>query len=306
MTTHGAPAHPHTPQGVLWPAPGHEERPPGPRLATKQDASTGGLPDQRNGGPRQGPESGAPEAAATSLVLSSESVPEDHDDGPIVIEGVGRICPKRPQLLVCDQDPSIRRPVSCDAYRCPVCGPGKAVQAAAVATWALRQVKRARFMTLTLAPETHQQRRKKIRVAAQDLRAAGYRNEWAWAVEQGTKTGMTHVHLLQHGSYIPQRMLEAVWGARVDVRAVGQGSVARYVTKDALRVAGYVVKGGTASLPSSGLDDYLDLNGGRAMHWSRGFLHGKTKREALGLLTADLSPSDGIPRTWHLEPVITV
>lgn len=46
--------------------------------------------------------------------------------------------------------------------------------------------------------------------------------------------------------------------------------------------------------------DHLALNGGRAMHWSRGFLHDLDKRAALASLRDELA--DGSPRDWHLEP----
>lgn len=237
---------------------------------------------------------------ASSLDLCSESVDESATE--IRVIGADEICPKRPQIVVCDQDPSLRQPASCDAYRCPACGPRKAMQSAAIAAWAVRRCDRARFVTLTLAPEDWQQRRQKMRDLRRLLAARGIRWEVAWATEKGSRTGMVHVHALQHGSYVPQDVLQDVWGAHVDIRAIPRadlaGGVARYVTKDALKVAGYTVKGSTAS--SAGHDQFLALNGGRAMHWSRGFLHGQTKREAASSMKSELSR--GEPRTWHLEP----
>jgi hypothetical protein len=90
------------------------------------------------------------------------------------------------------------------------------------------------------------------------------------------------------------------WGAGVRIQRVETGGVARYVTKEALRVAGYTVKGSTASTTADAMNAYLDLNGGRPLHWSRGYLHGLTKRQALNALRAELA--DGEVRTWHLEP----
>lgn len=162
----------------------------------------------------------------------------------------------------------------------------------------MRHADRARFVTLTQAPEQWQPRRKKVRVLAEKLRKAGYKWETAWTTEAGKETGMIHIHPLQHGSYVPQRYLQEVWGARVDIRKVQTGGVAQYVTKDALKVAGYVVKEATAKHCS--LADHLALNGGRAMHWSRGFLHGLDKRGALADLRDELA--DGVRRDWHLEP----
>jgi hypothetical protein len=220
------------------------------------------------------------------------------EDPEIRVFGVDEICPKRPQVVVCDQRPELRQPASCDAYRCTSCGPRKALAAAAIASWSVRQVKIGRFVTLTQAAEDWQERRWQVNNLRRSLRRQGYRWEVAWTTEKGSKTGMTHVHALQHGSYVPQRVLQDSWGHRVDIRKIREQHVARYVTKDALKVAGYVVKGSTAE--HGGMADFLDLNGGRAMHWSRGFLHGLTKREATLALRDELNNGEAL--TWHLEP----
>lgn len=223
------------------------------------------------------------------------------ENGPeIEVTGPAEVCPKRPLWVVCDQDPSLRYPGSCDAYRCGTCGPRKALQAAALAAWGVRHADRARFFTGTLAPEDWQARRQKMRDLRRYLAKRGHKWECAWTTERGSRTGMVHVHGLQHGDYVPQRLLQEIWGARVDIRKIETGGVARYVTKDALKVAGYTVKGSAASMGVDRMNAFLDLNGGRPMHWSRGFLHGLTKRDALSALREDLS--DGQERTWHLEP----
>lgn len=262
-------------------------------------------------------------AAGPSLDLCSESVdgPRSRSDriealrerirkqgGPAAV-GVHlppEICPKRPYWVQSQERRELRYPASCDAYRCDVCGPRKAEQAAALMTWAIRTAAasglRSRLVTLTRAPETHQQRRQKIRDltrwAKNDL---GIEFEIGWAVETGSKTGMVHIHGIQWGSQkIPQAALQDRWGSIVDVRAVRTPAAGVYAVKEALTVAGYTVKGATN--PAQ-LADHLDLNGGRAAHWSRGFLHGMTKREALGTLRAELS--NGEVQTWRLVPAWT-
>jgi hypothetical protein len=86
----------------------------------------------------------------------------------------------------------------------------------------------------------------------------------------------------------------------VDIREVknlrDRGGAAVYTVKEALKVAGYTVKGATAS--GAGLEQHLALNGGRPAHWSRGFLHGKTKREALTALRTELAGGEAM--TWRL------
>ncbi len=167
-------------------------------------------------------------------------------------------------------------------------------------TWAMRKADRARLVTLTLAPEGWQARRKKARVFAAALRSDGYRWEWSWTTERNPRGTGLHIHGVQHGDRVPQRHLQETWGAIVDVRAVGRrhldAAASRYTVKEALRVAGYTVKGAAGE----GLTEHLALNGGRATHWSRGFLHGKTKLEALAALREELA--DGEALTWRLVP----
>jgi hypothetical protein len=167
-------------------------------------------------------------------------------------------------------------------------------------TWAMRTADRARLVTLTRAPDDWQSRRKKARTFVADLRQEGYRWEWAWTTEKNPRGTGLHIHGVQHGQPVPQRLLQEVWGSIVDIRAVGPKNLGagagRYTVKEALRVAGYTVKGAK----HGGLAEHLDLNGGRAAHWSRGFLHGKTKREALGAIREDLA--DGVSLTWRLVP----
>jgi hypothetical protein len=232
--------------------------------------------------------------AAPSLDLRRESV-----DG--IAAGV---CPKKPYFVTAVERPDVRFPASCDAYRCPTCGPRKAEQAAAVMTWAIRRAAalygvRSRLVTLTNAPLTHQQRRQKVRdVTRWARRELGIEWELGWAVETGGKTGMVHIHAVQWGTQkIPQAVLQDRWGAIVDVRAVKTPAAGIYAVKEALTVAGYAVKGGTSA---DTLAAHLDLNGGRAAHWSRGFLHGMTKREVLGEVRRELA--DGEALTWVLVP----
>jgi hypothetical protein len=219
----------------------------------------------------------------------------------------GRICPKKPFWVQCDQRSELRHPASCDAYRCPVCGPRKAEEAAALLTWGIREAKRrgyrSRFVTGTLAPEDWPARRQKVRnLRRWCVHEQGCDWEFGWACERGAETGMLHVHGIQWGDdWIDQARLQARWGAHVDIREVRTPGVGVYAVKAALRVAGYTVKSATAS--AEGLDAHLDLNGGRAAHFSRGFLHGKTKREALAAMRSELAGGEEL--TWHLEPAWT-
>ncbi len=243
----------------------------------------------------QGAAQAAQRPGPPSLVPNSESVHGDQ----------GLICPKRPYWIEAIERPDLRYPASCDAYACPICGPRKAQQAAAVITYAMRNADRTRLCTLTLAPEDWTTRRQKMRNLKRLLRDKGYRWEIGWATEKNPKGTGLHVHGIQHGDRVPQALLQETWGAIVDIRAVGKREQDRtagaYTVKEALRVAGYAVKGATAS--PEALAEHLALNGGRPAHWSRGFLHGKTKREALTEIRRNLA--DGEALTWRMVPAWT-
>ena len=241
-------------------------------------------------GARSAPGDGPAGAGATSLVQYRESV--------------GEICPRKPLWMVCDQQPDLRRPASCDSYQCQVCGPRKARQKAALMTWAARRVDRRRLVTLTALPANDgrldwQRARGQVRDWLYRVRADHPGFEMGWAIEQNPRATGFHAHGVQHGPYVPQGVLQERWGGRiVDIRALRRPADGVYAVKDAVRVAGYTVKNGTESF--AGLDEHLRINGHRAAHFTRGFLHGLTSREALAAIA--LEQGDGEPRTWHLEP----
>jgi hypothetical protein len=179
--------------------------------------------------------------------------------------------------MVAWSDRLVRFPAGCSTWRCVWCGPQKGRRKAEIVAWAQPE----RFLTLTQAPPDWQACRQKVRKLALRLREAGRAVEWAWTVEKGKQTGMIHVHLLQHGDYLPQRELQAMWGRRVDVRRISDvDGAARYTTKHAARrLASYTMKGATAQLA-----EHLDLNGGRGVHLSRGYLRGYRSDEVWRLL----------------------
>lgn len=171
----------------------------------------------------------------------------------------------------------LRVPAGCSTWRCDWCGPQKGRRKAEIVAWA----EPTRFVTLTQAPDDWQRLRQKVRKLTLTLRSAGHDLEWAWTVERGSRTGMIHVHALQHGSYIPQRELQDRWGHRVDIRRISDvDGAARYTTKHASRrVVGYTMKH-----TGDDLQRHLDLNGGRGVHLSRGYLHGRRSAEVWNLL----------------------
>jgi hypothetical protein len=153
----------------------------------------------------------------------------------------------------------------------------KAKRKAEIVAWA----QPTRFLTLTQAPGEWQRLRQKVRKLRMKMAADGYRAEWAWVVERGSRTGMIHVHALQHGSFIPQRYLQDRWGSIVHISRISDvDSAVKYTTKHAAnRVVRYTLKQAAAEL-----DAHLDLNGGRGIHLSRRYLHGRRSDEVWRLL----------------------
>lgn len=171
-------------------------------------------------------------------------------------------------------------------------------------TWASRHADRTRLVTLTLLPTTDdgdldwQRARWQVRNLVRSVRSDYPGWEMAWAVERNPKGTGFHAHGVQHGPYVPQGYLQERWGGRrVDIRAIRRPEAGVYAMKAAVRVCGYTVKKGTENF--DGLTEHLRINGHRAAHFTRGFLHGKTSREALAALRDEMS--DGEDLTWHLE-----
>lgn len=226
------------------------------------------------------------DAAATSLVISSETVSE------VLVR-----CPRRGGIYLYDaNDPTRFIEQGCDAYLCAWCGPRKARQYAAGVTWVTQQVDRSRFITITQAPEDPQKRRAQMKDLARRLRANDYRTEWMWTTERGSNTGMVHVHAVQWGDFIPQAELQEMCGGRrVDIRDASpkKGAVADYLTKGAGPVVRYLTKSAVKEF-----EQWRDLNGGRPFHASSGFFLGQGVRGAQRL--AQLSRKDYEPVQWTL------
>lgn len=166
----------------------------------------------------------------------------------------------------------------CDNGHCQTCGVRRAQTRAVAITWMQRQCDRSRLITLTNCPPDWQTRRGQVRDMRRRLIKDGYRCEWIWTTERGSRSGMWHVHAIQHGSFIEQAVLQQMWGDRIiDVRAVHDAG--QYISKSAARVANYLGKGATG--PVGGLGDHLGVNGGRLHHWSRDFWGGRSIREAV-------------------------
>lgn len=127
---------------------------------------------------------------------------------------------------------------------------------------------RVRFITLTRAPAGWQETRVAMWTWLQRLRRAGYSMHVLWVVEKGSETGMKHVHAVQWGDFIPKAELSASWPYG-STQIEGARAATNYLAKGVVR---YVAKGLDGDGES--IEDHMNLNGGRAAHWSREFFNG--------------------------------
>ena len=181
------------------------------------------------------------------------------------------------------------RPIPCGSWRCGTCGPAKAYRLGLVAAAAEPE----RFITLSgVSPDLHGVY-ERLKTLSKSLRRAGRTFEYLAAPEPH-QSAVWHLHLLQRGSYIPQRELSrrassAGMGSVVWISAVREPEhVARYLVK-------YMVKGDPDAWPK----------GTRRYRTSRSFYpDGKAAAERLAFgRSADADPD----RSWSImrigEPV---
>lgn len=192
------------------------------------------------------------------------------------------VCPRNPYMLVSDDDPRLRRPASCDSYSCTNCRLTKIAERTRVMVWGAMQADIVRMLTLTWVPSDWQRARWQIRDLVRRLRKT-YEVEMAWSIEANPRKTGYHAHAVTWGEPMPNKRIQKMWGGRhIDIRKI-PGGKSGYVSKCRM-VSGYTTKH---------LDKHLDINGGRAVHMTRGFLHGWKVREVLQEMSKGVS--------WHLE-----
>jgi hypothetical protein len=157
---------------------------------------------------------------------------------------------------------------TCKNARCRRCSRQVSAQTFALARRALEGYDHARFITLTQAPEGWQATRAAMRDWNRALRSAGKRNETLWVVEQGSETGMKHVHAVQWGDFIPKSLLDESWPHGMNEIEAARAAT-DYLAKGVVR---YVAKGLDGDGDS--IEQHMNLNGGRAAHWSLAFFGG--------------------------------
>jgi hypothetical protein len=206
-------------------------------------------------------------------------------------------CPERAGLDVYHVPSGRRFPAACSTYACARCGPMKAYGYGQLAAASRPE----RMLTFTALSGDWQENRERVKTLVHSLRRLGYRVQLFWAVEENPKGTGWHVHAVQHGDFVPWEVLLRLWDARVSIERIRvEVEASRYVIKGAA-AANYVTKGTTSDLAK-----HRAMNGGRAAHWSRGFMrleNGEPQtatalRAALGL--------SSLAGEWLLVPAHTV
>lgn len=191
---------------------------------------------------------------------------------------------------------------SCKNARCEACSRRVSSRTFALARRAAdletEHFKRwVRFLTLTQAPDGWEATRQAVKSWLLHLRREGYEMHVLWVVERGeNKTpehphGMKHIHVIQRGDFIPKAVLEASWPYGSTQIAAAKQAASDYLAKG---VIPYVAKG-LDSENREVLEAHMNLNGGRAAHWSRGFFHGVSRD--------DFAAAFPIPGRYFVEVV---
>jgi hypothetical protein len=158
---------------------------------------------------------------------------------------------------------------TCKNARCRRCSRQVSAQTFALARRALEEVDRVRFITLTRAPEGWEETRQAMKVWLLHLRRLGFDMRVMWVVEKGDDTGMKHVHAIQWGDYVPKETLSESWPYGM-TQIEGARAASNYLAKGVVR---YVAKNLDGDHQS--IEGHMNLNGGRAAHWSREFFAGQ-------------------------------
>lgn len=167
----------------------------------------------------------------------------------------------------------VRWKATCNSARCSRCSRRVSARTFALARSAMQDLnpKHLRFVTLTLADDDWQDLRQRMKNLARFLRRdRGIAVNWLWVVEKGEKTGMKHVHCVQWGDFIPWQELLTWWGSRVEIKAAKHAT--DYLGKNIIRYLGKGLDG-----EKEAIEDHMNLNGGRAAHWTRGFFNGLSR-----------------------------
>lgn len=214
---------------------------------------------------RQALGSGAPAPGPTGLVLEGRTQTDRDGVGWSLRDDE---CPLEGSVAFDRTTGEVAWRPTCKNARCRRCSRQVSAQTFALARRSLEEIDRVRFITLTQSPEGWQETRQAVWTWLQHLRREGYAMRVLWVVEKGDETGMKHVHAVQHGDYVPKEVLSDSWPHGF-TQIEGARAATNYLAKGVVR---YVAKGLDGDGES--IEAHMNLNGGRAAHWSRDFFAG--------------------------------
>lgn len=220
---------------------------------------------------------GGPEGSAPGLDPYRQSCPREEGPEPDDGLGDGR-CINPPPFAFLNLATGEVVPARCGRNRCNYCAQKNAWKRSLAIAWA--QPRRA--LTITLAAPAGslnpwQDARHAVNLTRRNLKRLGIDpGEWLYHVEPNPKRTGFHVHAWQHGPRLPKEALQeashragAGWTRVEAIRQVQ--NVGAY----GLKGLGYGLKGLT-----DGATGYLEVNGGRLTHQSRGYFRGLGVRDA--------------------------
>ncbi len=213
-------------------------------------------------------------------------------------------CPRKVGFVLVNRALGLTAPARCKANSCPYCGP---VNAHLVAG-ALAISRPERMIRFSLVGESWDVTRKRTNMVTKLLRGYGYSWHLAYHVEPNPKHTGRHAHGYQRGSYVPQAVLQDV----CQRAGMGFPYIERYEPpKGSKKVIDYGLKlagidyGLKLADTEESLRTYLDCNGNRLVHATRGYwrdAEGKTLpgvREAMAAFARTKGDDERIG-TWEL------
>lgn len=211
-------------------------------------------------------------------------------------------CPRKEGYVLVSESTGQIVAASCDANFCEVCAPRKAWKIGRAIS--LSTPERAVRLSALPVEAGWQGVRRSVSRLTEYVRKDGYEWHIAYHVEWNPSgNGMAHAHGWQYGDYVPQARLQEL------CEKAGQGIP--YIQRMRQRVGrgqnvSYGLKGVTYGLKGAyereSLDGFLEANGGRLVHSTRGFWRDGRGGETLTLEEAKkrASPESEDPGPWSL------
>lgn len=159
-----------------------------------------------------------------------------------------------------------------------------------------------RFLTLTAVGDDWQTIRARIKRFVYDVRQERGHVDVVWCVEPNPANTGNHIHALTGGQWVDQRD----WSSLADRRGLGEvvwiedtlgWTAAAYASKAGL----YSVKGAGGGPEAYG--EWLELAGGRGVHWTRRAFGGLTVAEARAAWNEEKARGRLDPGPWVREPI---